>query len=272
MAPLQAANQLEVLGDIEVSYRELGRRALAGMALLALAACGGGDDMEEPEVDAYPAGLYEGTMTLNGTSRVFRVAVRPDGKFAGGFGAAPGGADSRTLFGTGVVDGNTFAATGTALAPGAAPFPAGGQSASLSIANGVVDEGVRLQGSYAAGGESGNFDVLYRTEMTGRGALLSRVQGTYVSAAPPGGSSVTLAISGSGAIQVSGGCTGTGTVSILDPEINVYSIDLSLSNCVPPQSYAGLAALEDGDTGMNNELILFAWSTGNAPFGFTGLK
>jgi hypothetical protein len=257
-----------------VSYGKLGRHALAGMALLALAACGGGgDDMEEPEVDAYPAGLYEGTMTLNGTSRVFRVAVRPDGWFAGGFAAAPGGADSRTLFGTGVVDGNTFTATGTATAPGAAPFPAGGQSGSLTIANGVVDEGVRLQGSYAAGGESGNFDVQFRTEMTGRGALLSRVQGTYVSAAPPGGSSVTFAINVAGAIQVSGnGCTGTGTVSILDPGVNVYSITLSLSGCVPAQNYSGLAALEDGGTGMNNELILFAWSAGNFPFGFTGVK
>lgn len=256
------------------------QRPLACLAMLVLAACGGGEEDEgggpEPTEDADAAGLYQGSMLLDGTSRNFMVAVAADGTFAGGFGAAPGGTNPRQVFGNGVADGNAFTATGTAYAPQAAPFTAGGTTAALTITGGTIDEGVRLQGSYAAGGESGFFTVDYRAEMTQRGALLSRIAGTYNSfpAPPAPAMSLTLVIDTAGGLTLSGGgCTATGQVSIQDPGVNVYSIVLNAPGCLSGVNYSGLATLEDGPTGTNNRITLFVTTASQAlSFAYGGLR
>jgi hypothetical protein len=249
--------------------------ALAGMVAVVLQGCGGGDEEEARDADA--AGLYQGSMLLDGTTRNFVVAVAPDGTFAGGFGASTAGAgNSRVLFGTGVADGNAFSATGTAFAPQAAQFTAGGTVAALTISNGIIDEGVRLQGAYAAGGESGNFTVDYRTEMTQRGALLSRIAGTYDSYPPAAtpAQNLVMTIDSSGAFTLATtGCTGTGQISILDADVNVYSVQLSPNGCLAFPTYTGIASLEDAEGGTNNRLILFvATPTRSASFGYGGLR
>lgn len=252
--------------------------ALAGMIAVALQGCGGGDEEEEPP-DADAAGLYQGSMMVDGTTRNFIVAVAPDGTFAGGFGASAAGAgNSRVLVGTGFPDGNTFTASGSAFAPPGAPFTAGGTVAALTISNGLIDEGVRLQGDYAAGGESGNFTVQYRTEMTQRGALLSRIAGTYDSY-PPAATpeqNLVMTIDSTGAFTLAGGgCTNTGTgqVSIQDADVNVYSIQLAPNGCLPFATYTGVASLEDAEGGTNNRLILFvATPSRSASFGYGGLR
>jgi len=264
-----------------VSMRMAGA-LLAGMVAAGLSGCGGGDDggddgggPQTPD-DADAAGLYEGSMLLDGTSRNFVVAVAPDGTFAGGFGAAPGGTNPRTLYGNGVANGNAFTATGTAYAPQGAPFTAGGTTAPLTISNGLIDEGVRLQGNFVAGGESGNFTVNYRPEMSGRGALLSRIAGIYNSypVPPPGAVGLTLNIDAMGAFTLSGGgCTATGNVSIQDPDVNVYSVTLNAAGCLPGVNYSGLMTLEDGPTGMNNRPVMFVVTPSQGmSFGFTGLR
>jgi hypothetical protein len=253
-----------------------GRALVAALMAAAMAGCGGeGEDGGGgPTQDADAAGLYEGSMVLDGTARTFRVAVAPDGRFAGGISAMTGGSNSRVMSGTGVADGDTFTATGWAYAPGIAPFAAGGTTASLTIGNGLIDEGVRLQGDYAAGGESGSFTVQYRAEMTGRGSLLSRIAGTYDTypAPPVPAQGYVVTIGTTGQLQLAGnGCTGMGQVSIQDPDVNVYSVDFTLSGCLAGVGFSGIASLEDGPTGTNNRVILFALS-GQMPFGFTGLK
>jgi hypothetical protein len=253
--------------------RRLAGAMLAGMIAVALGGCGGGGGEDEPE-DADAGGLYAGTMNLDGTARTFNVAVRPDGVFVGGFSAAPGGTNSRVMYGVGVADGDDFTATGTSYAPAGAPFSAGGTVASLSITNGAIDEGVRLQGNYAAGGESGNFTVNYRAEITGRGALLSRIAGTYASN-PASAQNVTVTITGTGAVTLAGnGCTGTGQINILDPAVNVYSIDLVISTCSANVPVSGVASLEDAPAGGTNNFLLFLAATASQSnaYGFSGTR
>jgi hypothetical protein len=257
---------------------------LAAMVAAGLSGCGGGDDDGDvgggggpptPD-DADAAGLYEGSMLLDGTSRNFVVAVAADGTFAGGFAAAPGGTNARTLYGNGVANGSAFTATGTAYAPSGAPFTAGGTTAPLTISNGIIDEGVRLQGSYTAGGESGNFTVNYRQEISARGAQLSRIAGTYTTFPAPsaGGLSLTLTIDTMGAFTLSGGgCTATGNVSIQDPDVNVYSVTLNAAACLSGGTYSGLMSLEDSSPGMNNRPVMFVVTPSQGmSFAFAGLR
>jgi hypothetical protein len=251
------------------------------MLLSVLAACGGGEEEPDPgEEDADATGIYQGTMMLEGTNRNFVAAVAADGVFVAGIGPATGMTNSRTMIGMGAVNGATFDAVGTAYAPAISPFANTTTRAALSIDDGTVIEQVQLGGTYAAGGESGTFTLNYRTEMSLRGAQLSRIAGTYtLYPAPPSqdqNASMNIDATGVMGFQAGSGCAGTGNVTIPDPAVNVYRFTLTLSGCPGMAQFTvgGLVTLEDSPLGgMNNRVIMFgATSARDIPFGFTGVK
>lgn len=258
------------------------RALLVSVTAVSLACCGGGGDDEDlgPPEDADAAGNYQGTMLLGGTSRNFLVAVAPDGTFVGGIGASANG-NSRTIIGTGMPDGNSFTATGTAYAPTTAPFPTGNPSiAALSVTNGIIVEHQQISGAYSAGGESGTFTLNYRSDLTNRGASLSRLAGTYnLLQSGPSVINAVITITAAGAITYGttpAGCMGNGGVVIQDASINVYNFIINLGACgnVPAFTAGGLLVLDDAAAGgTNNMVVMFGTNnTRSLVWGFTGTK
>lgn len=257
-------------------------RMLAGMTMAALlVACGGGDEESAPEPDeASAAGHYLGTIPLNGSVRAFSAVVASDGTFTGTIApSTSGGPDLRVFIGTSVSSGNGFAATGTAYAFLGGAFPAGGFSAALTLTNGTLVERQQLTGTYSAGGESSAFALSFHAELTDRGALLSRLAGTYNWPSPgPTGLTAAMTFTSTGAMtyQTSAGCSGTGSVTIQDPAINVYNFSIDLGACGPVAAYtaAGLLVLQDGPGGgVNNLVSLFGTDVSRSPmFSFSGIR
>jgi hypothetical protein len=261
------------------------RALLAGLSVLSLAAChGGGDDDEEPALggvaeDADATGIWAGSVTIAGATRTFRVVVAPNGDFTASiFPTTPTSGNGRTIIGSGDTSGTALTASGTAFAPPTGLFPNGNAIAQVSVTNGSVTEGSTMSGTYSAGGESGPFTLTYQTALTSRGALLSRVAGTYSLFPPPtSGLNAVLTVQSTGIadFQASTGCVGNGSLGILDPAVNIYSVSFTLANCGGPTYTAtGLAVLDDGPNGgANNMLALFAAGPQHErPFGFLGTK
>lgn len=256
------------------------RVLLVSMSLI-LVSCGGGEDEEELDpVEADASGLYEGTILLNGSTRVMLAAVAADGAFTGGIAAAAGAGNSRTFIGSGTANGSSFSATGNAYAPGTGPFPAGGQRAVLAF-SGTIAEGVQINGSWSAGGENGTYTLNYRAALTNRGAQLPRLSGNYNLYVPPGTVTIQNAVvsvtsTGTMTYQTTPtACGGTGNVTIQDPSINVYNFTMTLSSCGPPTfTVNGLLVLDDAPAGGTNNMVVMFGTTaaGDLPFGFTGTK
>lgn len=278
---------LQQLGWVEVRDREGGlvrfpsfaQALVLSVAALPLVSCGGDEGEEVIPEDAEAAGIYFGTVNLNGISRSFQVVVAADGVFTGTIGSiSVTSGDPRLLIGRGLSDGNGFSATGTVFAASAGAFLPGAAS-TVNVTNGVIVEHQQMTGTYAAVTEAGAFTLNYLTELTNRGAMLSLLAGTYNLPLPaPNGATATLTIDSAGAVtyQTSTGCSGSGNISIQDPSINVYDFSISVGGCVAYSgiAFAGLMVLQDASAGArNNLLVMFGADQSRSRFfAFTGVK
>ncbi len=256
------------------------RLLLVGAAVGVLSACGGGggsSDPPRPTGDANAAGLWQGTFTADdGATRGFGVIVAPDGQFAGI--VASSGINGRLVIGTGDTTQNAFSATGTVFAQaGQAVLPNGQASDPLTLSSGSVVELSSLTGDYAGGGESGSF-VLGYDGATSLGASLTAIGGVYSIYPPSAGAvSATLSIDGNVlAFATDGGCNGAGTITIIDPALNMYSWSMLISTCsgVPDHTLSGLATLSDNPRGGNANLISLYGATAarDLSFEYRGYK
>jgi hypothetical protein len=235
------------------------------VALAALDGCGGHGGGDSPSVtptgDANASGLWQGGFTpADGVARGFDLIVAPDGRFAGIVESS--GLNGRFVIGNGDTTLNVFSATGTVFAQaGEALLPNGQQSAALTMSNGSVVAGQSLKGSYSGAGESASFALGYNS-LTSRGASLDAVSGVYDVYPPPLVINITLVISGSAlTFATDGGCNGAGTISVIDPKMNIYAWSMLLSACSGEDgdTFSGLATLADNPRqgGQGNLIALY---------------
>ena len=114
-----------------------------------------------------------------------------------------------------------------------------------------------LSGTWTAStGETGEFTLTY-LPLYERGSSLSMVEGTWTSFDENDNPFGTYTIDANGDITGSDvlGCVYTGTITIIDADVNVYEVMLTVSNCGPLDGqYSGLGAL---DTSNVNDTFLF---------------
>jgi hypothetical protein len=253
--------------------------------ILALAALGGCDGhgsgsspLPFPNGDANPAGVWVGDFTAaDGAARGFDMIVAPDGLFVGV--VASTGLNGRFLIGTADTTLNEFSASGTVFPQaGEAPLlPNGHESGDLTVSDGSVVGGSSLKGSYSGGGESGSFALQYNG-LTSRGASLAAISGVYNIYPPVPLLDIVVVVSGNTLTFASdGGCNGAGTISVIDPTMNMYSWSMLLSVCGSGDAgtYSGLATLADNPrTGSAGTLIALYGATENhdRSFVFRGSK
>jgi hypothetical protein len=219
------------------------------VALAALAGCGGGGSESPASAtgDASPAGLWQGSFTpADGITRGFDLIMAPDGLFVGI--VASSGLNGRFLVGTGDTTLNAFSGTGTVFAQaGEALLPNGQLSAALTVSDGSIVAGQSLKGSYSGAGESASFALGYNG-LTSRGASLDAIKGVYEAYPPLPINDISLVISGTTlTFATDGGCNGAGTISVIDPAMNMYAWSMLLSACSGEDGdmFTGLATLAD---------------------------
>jgi hypothetical protein len=252
------------------------------LTVLALAGCGGhggGDSAPSPSAtgDANPSGLWQGSFTpADGTTRGMDLIVAPDGLFVGV--VASSGLNGRFVIGNGDTMLNSFAGSGTVFAQaGEALLPNGQQSGALTVSDGSVVAGQSLKGSYSGAGESAAFALNYNS-LTSRGASLAAVAGVYDVYPPPPVIDTTLVISGSTlTFATDGGCNGAGTISVINPAMNIYAWSMLLSACSGEDgdTFTGLATLADNPRmgGTQNLIALYgATENHDRSFVFRGSK
>jgi hypothetical protein len=241
------------------------------VSVAALSGCGGhsgGSSLPPlPNGDANPAGLWVGNFTAaDGSTRGFDMIVAPDGLFVGV--VASTGLNGRFLIGTADTTVNQFTARGTVFPQaGEAPLlPDGQVSADLTVSDGSVVGGSSLSGSYSGGGESGSFALQYNA-LTSRGASLNAITGVYDIYPPVPLLNISVVVSGGTLTFASdGGCNGAGTISVIDPTMNIYSWSMLIGACggVDADTYSGLATLADNPrTGGSGTLLALYGATEN---------
>ena len=251
-------------------------------ALAVLEGCGGGHNGSSaaatPTTDATPAGVWQGGFTAaDGITRGFDLIMAPDGLFVGI--VASTGLNGRFLIGNGDTNLNAFTATGTVFAQaGEAALPNGAESAALIVSDGSIYTQQSLKGSYSGAGESAAFSLAYSDALTSRGGSLDAVKGVYLVYPPLNLNDMTLVISGSTlTFATDGGCNGAGTISVIDPSLNIYAWSMELSACggADAATLSGIATLADNPrgTGHGNLIALYgATENHDRSFVFRGYK
>ena len=98
-----------------------------------------------------------------------------------------------------------------------------------------------------------------------RDSSLATLAGTYL------GGNTTLAIDDQGVIFYQrSSCVGSGTAELIDPDFNMYRMQIEVSSCsgntvhAPGRLFSGLAYLSDSGDGDTNDVLEFALSSANA--------
>ncbi len=141
-------------------------------------------------------------------------------------------------------------------------MPNGLESDALTVSDGSIVTQQSLKGRYAGAGESASFALSYSDGLTSRGASLDAVTGVYDVYPPLPLNDMTLAISGSTlTFATDGGCNGAGTISVIDPSLNIYAWSMLLSACggIDGDTFSGLASLADNprQNGRGNLIALY---------------
>jgi hypothetical protein len=165
------------------------------------------------------------------------------------------------IAGTFQVDGTGMRATNAALA-WVSGFTWLETSYALVEMEATLDEQGDIEVDYwSTAGDAGSatlslasYDALYQ-----RGSSLPTLAGTYIS------QNTTLAIDDQGEIFYQGGsCVGNGRAGLIDPNFNMYRIDIEVEVCTgntvhaPGRPFSGLAYLSDSGDGANNDVLEFA--------------
>ena len=106
-----------------------------------------------------------------------------------------------------------------------------------------IVSGDAISGTYTANGDSGTF-TMFRDESFDIGASLQEISGTWGYSIPDIGSvSFTFNTDGTLAGTSSLGCVANGSVAVINPNHNVYRLNMTISGCQDAQ-YSGLATIE----------------------------
>ncbi len=188
------------------------------------------------------SGTYSGLVRPNGSQQGVQVVAILD---QSGRAALLGSGQSILYLGTYTTSGNSLALQAQAIAALGYTFPNGSTTQAFNGSGNFVD-GDFVLGNYTspvdAGIYTGTATPGYR-----RGASLAAIAGRYTGVVRIS-RSLTLQVSATGVISGSdnGGCQYAGTISVPDPQWNVYNVSITLSACSTANGiYVGPATLQD---------------------------
>jgi hypothetical protein len=215
------------------------------------------------------AGIWTGTLTSAryGTLDISSVIGNNGQAF---FFAAEGPVYSGQLS----ISGSDISGSLTAYASAGTTFPDGEFIVPTSV-SATVKAQTSLSGSYRGGGDSGTFSLTYSSDSAGP-ASISWVSGSWAGApqeyGPGSGRGTALSISSNGGIggtDISTGCQFAGQINAINPNLNAYSVTLSISSCLAGgsnQNYTGLAYLSA--VANPNDTLTVAISNANSAYIF----
>lgn len=225
--------------------------AIAAAMVLALSIAGcGGSSNGTPAADANTTGIWTGAF-VQGTNSFDIFALIADGQAKMLSRSAAGGA-GLLYDGSVETSGNNF--TGNLAA-----FSVGGSEQFTATLAGTLQEGESASGTFtpsAGAGAPGTFSLNY-DPLNDRGSSLENISGTWL--ASEGENTLSIVIDSNGTLfgSDSVACTYNGTVTIVEAEINVYSIAASRSGaCTSNGDYSGLAAVIDSDSENENDTLI----------------
>jgi hypothetical protein len=226
------------------------RTSLFLIACIFLSACGGGGSSSGPVVAAPSAvatGVWQGTITENsvGTFSVIGLIYGNELRFIS--------ADAGVLYeGTITISGTGFTGTTTNI-------DINGGVISTSTLTGTISTASSISGTFTSSdGGSGSFSLAY-DPITARGASLATTDDNWT--ATDGIYTMTLSIDATGQLTGSDtdGCVFNGSVSVLDPAVNIYGIDVTATSCGAfDGTFAGYGVV--GDTVVANDTLTFVVS------------
>jgi len=234
------------------------------VAAMLLQACGGGgssssssDSESEGETtteNATVSGLWEGTFTDGGGNTFAALAgISPSGEIR--IIATDAGVQ---YAGNLSVSGSSVSGSFRGYAPPGFIFY-NGETLTTGSLSGTVVEKKSISGTYnAEGDDSGSFSLSYHPS-SDLSLSLADLQGTW--GYDDFGSWVNVVISESGEISGSdsGGCDYAGNARVPDSSVNVFEIDLAVTDCGEANgSYTGLGTLESTPSG---DIVWFMVST-----------
>jgi len=209
------------------------KKTIVTLLSVSLVACGGGGGSDESApvivvepVDVMPIGLWQGNVTADGVTVDVVGMVAPSGEAR--FLSADGEQDRFKLN----IDGGSYTADGVAY-----------------DIDGFFLGNITVSGEYTSTEISGTAKVdsvitstfsLTIADESKNGASLSTVSGNYVNF----DQSASIAIDADGVLSGSDdeGCVYTGSVSVPESSVNVYSLSMDVSSCAQfSGSYTGLA-------------------------------
>lgn len=239
------------------------RNLVSILAVLSIAACGGGNDSSlapfppPPVGDADFGGLWFGLLTNDDQTFEELIGITSsDGRFIfislDTFGPDTVG----HYVGLATVNGSDVTGFGSAYAAQGAAWSTGSAVLDVTL-DAVIDERNMMSGSWEnSAGETVLFELDYDAEYE-RDSSLSLLAGVWYVYDDLLNPTLTLTAQTGGMFtaQATSGCLSLGQASIIDAAYNVYGWDVTISggNCPITGDYSGLAVLTDVDTGDPND-------------------
>ena len=213
--------------------------------ILFLTACGGGSsDKEETKISSVPAGIYEGTVTLSGsTANTALGLIASNGK------VSILDLDTEEAF-IGTISGTSL--TGSLYSTTTVP----------STAEVTNVSGNNISGTYTSSLGNGTFAFTANTNLYNRGSSLSKLAGTWVDTVFTNGTGTTTwVIQNDGTFTVAStlGCNATGALTIFNASKNEYNLSINITNCSTLNgSFTGFAVTSDSFNTDDSISLIFS--------------
>lgn len=234
---------------------------LVAILFVVLSGCGGGGDSpssETPPPVQNADGIWQGSTTDDsGTCKLYMLTSNGE--------MAAFSSDCQRVYK------GSYTVNGSNLSGQVEVYKISGAKEGTITLTGTCAEKSEMSGSYSSNGSQGTFDLGYN-QLSDRPSSLELAEGTWAFSGP-NGFSADVVINNHGEISGSSsyGCIFTGIISLVDTDMNIYSIDFDVSQCVAQGgvydhdgSYDGLAVLGTDSTTNRDTLIIVSASGDNS--------
>jgi hypothetical protein len=226
------------------------------VVFILLTACTSSSDTPEVAATDAPKGIYAGTITPTGSSADPAVALlTSDNKVAI--------VDTTTL--------ETFIGTIASNSITGTMFASSAVSATSQVTS-VVNNSIG--GTYTSSLGGGTFSLVSNTTLYDRGALLSKLVGTWVDSvytSVTGTTTWVIQADGSYTMTSTSACVGSGDFALIDAAKNEYSLTFVLSNCAGFNgTYSGIGSLSD--TSNPDDTLTFMFNSASIGGLFSVIK
>lgn len=225
--------------------------------VLLMAGCGGGGSggsgsanppppppPPPPAGDAVPGGHWFGTLTNDSAAITEEYLAMIDA--AGRFRLVS--VDSAVqISGNLLVTGNTFTGDGTAFADTGVVWLDGSPATAVTLEGGLTELDAFAGTWTAASGERGSFAFVYDGTFYERTATVDELAGSWSVFDDFANPTATFTIrdDGSFTAQNTSGCTSAGQFAVIDPGLNLFEVQSTITGCGIAGNYIGLAFLVD---------------------------